>query len=62
MASLLKPAPFPKLLDKINWFPGHMHWALKLIEKNSHKIDLFIELRDARVPISSKNNEFDTLI
>ena len=36
--------------------------ALKLIEETRRDIDIYLELRDARVPISSKNPEFDKLI
>lgn len=53
---------FPKIGEKINWFPGHMHRALRIMKENVREIDMFIELRDSRVPISSKNIEFDDLI
>ncbi len=49
-------------LEKINWFPGHMHRALRLMNDYVKNVDLFLEIRDARVPISSKNDEFDELI
>jgi ribosome biogenesis GTPase A len=39
----------------INWFPGHMHKARKEIKKIIPKIDLIIEVLDARIPFSSEN-------
>ena len=39
----------------INWFPGHMAKARRLIEDNLKVIDVVIELVDARIPISSTN-------
>ena len=30
------------LKDHINWFPGHMHKALRTIEQNTHKVDIFL--------------------
>ncbi len=39
----------------INWYPGHMKKARELIEKNMKVIDVVIELRDARIPLSSSN-------
>lgn len=39
----------------IQWFPGHMHKARKQIEESMPKIDLVIEVLDARIPFSSEN-------
>ena len=44
---------------KINWFPGHMAKAMKEVKKKIHVVDLILEVRDARVPISSGNCEFE---
>jgi ribosome biogenesis GTPase A len=49
-------------IERINWFPGHMYRAMRLIKEFSSSVDVFLEIRDARVPISSKNDEFDALI
>ncbi len=49
-------------LEKVNWFPGHMLRAMRLMKDFSSSVDVFLEIRDARVPISSKNDEFDALI
>lgn len=39
----------------IQWFPGHMHKARKKIREVMPKIDLIIEVLDARIPYSSEN-------
>jgi ribosome biogenesis GTPase A len=39
----------------INWFPGHMNRARKEIGEAIRKVDVVIELVDARLPISSRN-------
>jgi len=39
----------------IQWFPGHMHKARKEIKQVMPKIDLIIEVLDARIPYSSEN-------
>ncbi|KMQ73748.1 ribosome biogenesis GTPase YlqF [Marinobacter subterrani] len=39
----------------INWFPGHMHKARKEIKQVMPKMDLIIEVVDARIPFSSEN-------
>jgi len=40
---------------QIQWFPGHMHKAQVRIKEALPKVDLFIELLDARIPFSSEN-------
>ncbi|WP_111643307.1 ribosome biogenesis GTPase YlqF [Marinimicrobium alkaliphilum] len=39
----------------INWFPGHMHKARKEIAEVMPRMDVIIELVDARIPFSSEN-------
>ena len=46
----------------INWFPGHMAKARRLIEDNLKVIDVVIELLDARIPWSSTNPMIAKLI
>ncbi|WP_407333707.1 ribosome biogenesis GTPase YlqF [Enterovibrio sp. 27052020O] len=41
--------------NSIQWFPGHMHKARKEIEEVVPKIDVIIEVLDARIPFSSEN-------
>lgn len=45
----------------IQWYPGHMTKALRMMEENIKIIDLVIEILDARIPLSSKNPDIDTL-
>ena len=37
----------------INWFPGHMHKATQLLKERLKSMDIILEVRDARVPMSS---------
>ncbi|NLW01765.1 MAG: ribosome biogenesis GTPase YlqF [Clostridiaceae bacterium] len=46
----------------IQWFPGHMAKARRLIRENMKLVDVVIELLDARIPLSSRNPEIDTLV
>lgn len=39
----------------IQWYPGHMYKANKEIRKTLSKVDLVIEILDARIPYSSEN-------
>ena len=39
----------------INWFPGHMQKTKKQITEDLKIVDIIIELRDARIPLASKN-------
>ena len=39
----------------IQWYPGHMTKARRMIEENLKLIDIFIELLDARAVNSSQN-------
>ncbi len=39
----------------IQWYPGHMHKARKEMKETLPKVDLIIEILDARIPFSSEN-------
>ena len=41
----------------LQWFPGHMHKALKEIKESLGQVDILIEVLDARIPYSSENPE-----
>jgi len=43
--------------SRINWFPGHMRKTMRELEDEVKKIDVFIEVRDARMPRTSRNSE-----
>lgn len=45
----------------IQWYPGHMTKARRLIEENIKLVDIVIELLDARAPFSTKNPDIDRL-
>ncbi|ORZ26253.1 P-loop containing nucleoside triphosphate hydrolase protein [Lobosporangium transversale] len=48
--------------DKIiNWFPGHMAKGLRLITEKLNAVQVVIEVRDARIPISSINHKFEPI-
>ena len=42
-------------IPTLQWFPGHMKKAQRLIEENLKLVDVVIELLDARIPASSAN-------
>ena len=44
-----------KILPTVQWFPGHMTKARKIITDNLKLVDVVIELLDARIPYSSAN-------
>jgi ribosome biogenesis GTPase A len=45
----------------IQWYPGHMTKAKRMMQEDIKLIDIVIELLDARVPFSSRNPDIDTL-
>ncbi|MBR4581127.1 MAG: ribosome biogenesis GTPase YlqF [Lachnospiraceae bacterium] len=45
----------------IQWYPGHMTKAVRMMEENMKLIDLVIEILDARIPLSSRNPDIDRL-
>jgi ribosome biogenesis GTPase A len=45
----------------INWYPGHMTIARKAAAESMRKIDLVIEVLDARIPHASCNPMFESL-
>lgn len=46
----------------INWYPGHMAKTKRQIAEALKLIDIVIEIRDARIPISSQNPDMKELI
>ena len=47
---------------EINWYPGHMAKAKRLLAEQLRRVDVVIELCDARLPYSSRNPDLDKLI
>ena len=46
----------------INWYPGHMLKAKKELVVQLKRVDVVLEMRDARIPVSSVNQDFEELI
>ncbi len=46
----------------IQWFPGHMAKAKAELKENLKEVDLVAEILDSRIPISSRNPDFDNII
>ncbi|XP_042018529.1 short integuments 2, mitochondrial-like isoform X1 [Salvia splendens] len=61
-ASLVGEMGFIKGGGKVNWFPGHMASATRAIRDRLKLSDFVIEVRDARIPLSSKNDELQPLL
>lgn len=49
-------------LDTIQWYPGHMVKARKLVKENLKLVDVVVELLDARIPLSSRNPVIDEIL
>ena len=45
----------------INWYPGHMARTKRILAEQIRKMDLIVELCDARLPYSSRNPEIEQL-
>ncbi len=46
---------------QVQWYPGHMTKAKRMMQEDMKLIDLVIELLDARIPYSSRNPDIDDL-
>ncbi len=46
----------------IQWFPGHMTKALREMEESLKKVDIVLELCDARIPVSSRNPKVKEIV
>ena len=47
---------------QIQWFPGHMARARRILDENLKLVDVVIEIVDARIPFSSRNPEIDRIL
>ena len=45
----------------IQWYPGHMTKATRMIGENMRLVDAVCEVLDARIPMSSRNPDIDRL-
>ena len=50
-------------MEKMNiqWFPGHMTKAQRMIEEQMKQVDAVCEILDARIPMASRNPDIDRL-
>lgn len=55
----MSEANFEKM--NIQWFPGHMTKAQRMIEENLKLVDAVCEILDARIPNASRNPDIDRL-
>ena len=51
--------PYEKL--NIQWYPGHMTKARRMIEEHVSMVDAVCEILDARIPRASRNPDIQTL-
>lgn len=49
-------------MEKINWFPGHMQKALRMMEAEAKNVDALIYVLDSRAPFACLNPEFVKII
>ena len=47
---------------KINWYPGHMARAKKKLIEQLSRVDVVVELCDARIPRASRNPDLNELV
>ncbi len=47
---------------QIQWFPGHMARARRILSENLALVDVVVEIVDARIPFSSRNPEIDRIL
>ena len=45
----------------INWYPGHMAKTRRLMQEQLKAVDMVIEVVDARMPLASRNPDFEAL-
>ncbi|MHB9145361.1 MAG: ribosome biogenesis GTPase YlqF [Symbiobacteriia bacterium] len=46
----------------IQWYPGHMAKARRVVAENASQVDVILEVLDARVPYSSRNPDIDAIL
>lgn len=53
---------FANLPRGVNWYPGHMRKTMRNLGDDLKKVNMFIEVRDARIPMTSHNPELIKLV
>lgn len=56
-----QPEQQPRKEAAINWYPGHMTKTRRQIEADLKLVDAVCEIVDARIPISSRNPDIDSI-
>ena len=56
---MLQHIPFPALPAPPSWFPGHMTQFTRMLPGLLRRTDVVLELRDARLPLTSINRNFE---
>ena len=46
----------------IQWFPGHMAKTRRVMKESLKLVDIVVELRDTRIPKSSRNPEIEKIV
>ena len=59
MGEVMGESAYEKM--NIQWFPGHMTKAQRMIEENLKLVDAVAEILDARIPGASRNPDIDRL-
>lgn len=58
--TMLSVIPFPALPTPPSWFPGHMNRFTKQLPALLSRTDVVLELRDARLPLTSINHNLES--
>lgn len=56
---VLSHIPFPALPAPQSWYPGHMTQFARMLPALLMRTDVVLELRDARLPLTSINRKFE---
>ena len=49
-------------MQQINWYPGHMAKAKRMLQENIKLVDAVAEIVDARAPAATRNPDFDGIL
>jgi ribosome biogenesis GTP-binding protein YlqF len=49
-------------MQEINWYPGHMAKAKRQLNELIKYLDVILEIRDARVPLASHNDDLEVIL
>ena len=62
MTSIVRQVAFDYSQANVNWFPSHMARGLQDMERRIKGLNLVLEVRDARIPLSSGNPLLEKMI